>query len=293
MPLPHIVNSAAGYAHTHTIILLHGRDSDAEEFALEFFECEESIPDNVDATNSPVDRRTIQALFPTVRWVFPPAEPLRSERFGVEISQWFDMWAAEDPQARSQTQLPGLQASVGRLCRVVEEEETLLPRSRIVLGGISQGFATALATLFADGRGGFAGLCGFSSWIPLADGTASAISQESPRDQLVAMQRMYGGSNTCRQEELSPLPQLTRIPILLEHCTDDGVIAVDNGIRMRETLLGLGFRDVEWREYDTGGHWINEPRGVDDLVRFLRRVMKTTTIDLSPTTAETPTISRS
>ncbi|KAK3334201.1 Alpha/Beta hydrolase protein [Cercophora scortea] len=282
MPLSHIVDPATGNPHTHTIILLHGRDSEAEEFALEFFECEASTQDNnVDKTNdSVVSDRTIQALFPTVRWVFPQAQHLRSERFDVEMSQWFDMWAVEDPQTRSEMQLPGLKASVERLCRVITEEEQLLPRSRIILGGISQGFATSLAALFADGEGGFAGLCGFSSWFPLADQCTSAIGQESSQDKFATMQRMYSDS-TDGKEEPSPR-QLTRVPILLEHCRDDDVVAIDNGICMRETLLGLGFCDVEWREYDTGGHWINEPRGVDDLVRFLQRVMKTTTTGSSP-----------
>ncbi|KAK0661592.1 hypothetical protein QBC41DRAFT_235826 [Cercophora samala] len=38
-------------------------------------------------------------------------------------------------------------------------------------------------------------------------------------------------------------------------------------------LCSWGFLDVEWHEYDDGGHWINEPQGVDDFVAFLRRTM--------------------
>lgn len=124
-----------------------------------------------------------------------------------------------------------------------------------------------MATFFADGRGGFAGLCGFSSWLPLAvlvpevHGYAGNSSQ-----QLAAMQRLYLG-----RDELSPL-QMTSTPILLEHCRDDEVIDIQSGARLRNFLYQLGM-EVNWNEYLDGGHWFNEPEGVDDFVRFLRKHM--------------------
>jgi hypothetical protein len=30
---------------------------------------------------------------------------------------------------------------------------------------------------------------------------------------------------------------------------------------------------VTWREYADGGHWINEPQGIDDTVKFLQCAM--------------------
>lgn len=130
---PLVVGPAAGHSHTHTIIVLHGRDSEAQEFASEFFECE--------ATGSETDR-TLPALFPTVRWVFPQAKPLRSERFNIEMSQWFDMWSVEDQQERVELQIAGLRSSVDCIAKLIQEEELLIPRRRIFLSGISQGFAT-------------------------------------------------------------------------------------------------------------------------------------------------------
>jgi len=129
----HIISPIEGSPHTHTIILLHGRDSQASEFASEFFECE--------ATGPEADR-TLTALFPTVRWVFPQAKTLRSERFDTEMSQWFDMWSLEDVQDRSELQVPGLQSSVDLIIKIIKAEELFVPRGRIFLGGISQGFAT-------------------------------------------------------------------------------------------------------------------------------------------------------
>lgn len=130
---PFVVGPATGHTHTHTIILLHGRDSEAQEFASEFFECEATGTEQT---------QTLPNLFPTVRWVFPQANSLRSERFRVEMSQWFDMWSVEDQQERTELQVPGLRSSVNMIAELIEQEELLVPRSNIFLGGISQGFAT-------------------------------------------------------------------------------------------------------------------------------------------------------
>ncbi|KAL6870424.1 Phospholipase/carboxylesterase [Trichoderma novae-zelandiae] len=255
---PYIVGPLTGHAHTHTTILLHGRDSNAQEFTSEFFECE--------ATGPEADR-TLPALFPTVRWVFPQATPLHSERFNVEMSQWFDMWSVENAQERMELQVPGLLSSVASIRDLIREEELLVPRKRMFLGGISQGFATAMAAFFADGHGGFAGLCGFCSWLPLADEAALIMAKEG-LEQRQHMQRLYANSDAEQQKKPSPV-QLISTPILLEHCQDDEVVPMGNGERMRDLLGRLGL-NVEWHEYEDGGHWINEPQGVDDFVRFLR-----------------------
>ncbi|UKZ78987.1 hypothetical protein TrVFT333_006738 [Trichoderma virens FT-333] len=259
--LPFVVGPTTG--HTHTVILLHGRDSEAQEFASEFFECE--------ATGTETDR-TLPALFPTVRWIFPQAKALYAKRFDIEMSQWFDMWSVEDQQERIELQIPGLQSSVGLIAELIREEEILVPRNRIFLGGISQGFATALAAFFADGRGGFAGLCGFSSWLPLFNQAASDIElveEEDTGGKLAAMQRLYLGRTTKQQTSLSP-QQLTSTPVLFEHCDDDEVINIQSGFLLRNFMGQLGL-SVRFHSYEDGGHWINEPQGVDDFVVFLRQ----------------------
>lgn len=58
------------------------------------------------------------------------------------MSQWFDMWSLEDVQERSELQVPGLQSSVDLIIKIIKDEELFVPRGRIFLGGISQGFAT-------------------------------------------------------------------------------------------------------------------------------------------------------
>jgi lysophospholipase-2 len=283
--LPHTVGPSGGSPHTHTIIFLHGRDSEAEEFASEFLESEASGPDA---------DRTLTALFPTIRWVFPQATALRSERFDTDMSQWFDMWSLEDLQERSELQVLGLQSSVDRVIETIKEEERLVPRDRTFLGGISQGFATyilvrafqpsssvltfvvprALAALFADGRGGFAGLCGFCSWLPLADEAISIVREHSdPLERLTRLKRLYLGDTKSEQGPPALVQQLLSIPILLQHSRDDDTISFENGERMRHILGQIGFGH-EWYDYDDGGHWVNEPQGIDDLVRFLQTAME-------------------
>ncbi|KAK0753370.1 Alpha/Beta hydrolase protein [Schizothecium vesticola] len=262
----HTVGPSDGSPHTHTIIFLHGRDSEAKEFASEFFESEASGPDA---------DRTLTALFPTTRWVFPQAKALRSERFDRDMSQWFDMWSLEDLQEGSELQVQGLRSSVGRVIKTINEEERLIPRDRIFLGGISQGFATALAVLFADGRGGFAGICGFCSWLPLADEVTTIIREHDPLERLTSLKRLYLGDTKSEQGPPALVHQLLSTPILLQHSRDDDTISVENGERMRHILGQIGF-GREWYDYDDGGHWVNEPQGVDDLVRFLKTAMEKT-----------------
>ncbi|KAL7946922.1 Alpha/Beta hydrolase protein [Trichoderma barbatum] len=263
--LPFVTGPAAGHSHTHTIILLHGRDSEAQEFASEFFECE--------ATGPEIDR-TLPNLFPTVRWVFPQAKFLRSERFSTKMSQWFDMWSVEEQQERIELQIPGLQSSIHLLTELIKKEELLVPRKMIFLGGISQGFATVLAAFFADGAGGFAGLCGFCSWLPLANQIASEmeIFNGDTRQQLVAMQRLYLLDD--KKRVTLSLQQVVSTPILLEHCDDDEIINVQSGWKMRDLLGQLGL-SIEFHEYKDGGHWLNEPQGVDDFVEFIRKHINT------------------
>jgi hypothetical protein len=136
-------------------------------------------------------------------------------------------------------------------------------------------FRSAIAAFFADGNGGFAGLCGFSSWLPLADQASSEIlkggSGQRPGQRLAALQRLYlhGGS---RRQEPSSLLQMISTPILLEHCHDDGVITIQNGTSLRNFLRQLSL-SVDWNRYVDGGHWVNEPLGVNDFVHFLRKYM--------------------
>lgn len=233
---PHTVGPRAGHAHTHTIIFLHGRDSIAKEFADELFESEAS-EEVAGRIAEPGGGRTLPDLFPTIRWVFPTAPIIRSERFDTHMSQWFDMWTAENPQEKSEVQKQDLRTSIALVGDMVDKEEQRIGRGRLFLAGISQGFTTALAAFLDDGKGGLAGLIGWCSWMPCL----SHGAQERPTT-----------------------------PVFLAHAQDDEVVPVANGDLLRSTLEGLGFT-VEWHRYEDGGHWINEPQGMNDMSLFIQR----------------------
>ncbi|KAI0199965.1 lysophospholipase II [Astrocystis sublimbata] len=231
-------------AHTHTVIFLHGRDSNCREFASELFESEASEP-----ANQP---RTLPDLLPGIRWVFPSAPILQSERFGTDMSQWFDMWSVENPAERPELQLPGLQQSVEQILRVIKQEEMLVPSERVFLAGISQGFATAIAVFFAAAAPKrFAGLIGLCSWMPAALHAEDFQSFEDTSD----------GDKSSRST-----------PVFLGHSVDDEVVPIRNGRDLRDALRSR-LLQVEWREYEDGGHWVNEPQGVDDIARLINSRM--------------------
>lgn len=76
-------------------------------------------------------------------------------------------------------------------------------------------------------------------------------------------------------QDLSDLSTLSalEIPILLEHSDDDHIVPIKNGSEFVQTLCTLDLY-VSWKSYETGGHELNEPEGVDDIVAFLREHMK-------------------
>lgn len=258
-PAPHVVGPRDGHPHPHTIIFLHGRGSTNQELADEFFESEASEPADLP--------RTLPDLFPTIRWVFPAAPVLRAARFDTDMSQWFDMWAVENPTERAEIQHDGLRRSVEAILEIVRDEEAHFKEGmpKIFLAGISQGFATAVAAYFSAGaRNGnatttrLAGLIGLSSWMPLG----------SKADLL---QVLGDGTNTTGTDHAgAAAPRATSV--LLCHSADDDVVPVRNGRALRDALEQAS-HEVEWHEYVDGGHWVNEPQGVDDMVSFLRRHM--------------------
>ncbi|RYC55000.1 hypothetical protein CHU98_g11209, partial [Xylaria longipes] len=206
-------------AHTHTVIFLHGRDSNCKEFADELFESEAS---------EPLDQpRTLQDLFPNIRWVFPSAPSLQSKRFGTDMSQWFDMWSVENPAERPELQHAGLHQSIKQILGVIKKEEILVPRERIFLAGISQGT------------------------VQLDAGCTEGYQ---------------------RFEDTANIEILASTPIFLSHSVDDNVVPIKHGRELRNTLQSRRLQ-VEWGEYEDGGHWVNEPQGIDDIARFMNKHM--------------------
>ena len=123
----HVIDAAE--EHSHTIILLHGRECTATDFASELLEGQAS------------DDRTLPEIFPSIKWVFLNSGTRTYSRFGSKESQWFDMWDMRSPQERKDLQIDGLRESIAFILSVIRTEAAFVPPERIIIGGISQGMS--------------------------------------------------------------------------------------------------------------------------------------------------------
>ncbi|KAK0373185.1 phospholipase/Carboxylesterase [Colletotrichum limetticola] len=263
---------APGHEHTHTVILLHGRGSDGKEFADEFFECEVSehlariLDDGPEQPNNPLDdtpapppHRTLQALYPTFKWVFPSAPSIPSKRYKTDMTQWFDMWSTENPNEQEELQEPSLSESIDFINRLIDRESHVVSPDKIFLGGISQGFATAVAAYLTRCKA-LGGLIGYASW---------AYPGLSPYQVPTGPVASDDGKWKIKCGDVNY--QMARTPIFLSHARDDPTVPVKNGRALCKALHNIGLKEVQWHEYEYGGHWITEPDSIDQLVYFIHR----------------------
>ena len=222
--------------HTHTIIFLHGRGSDATTFCSELFESQDS------------SSRFLTDIFPSIRWVFPCAPKTHAKTEKEEMSQWFDMSSVQSPQEELEVQKPGLWESMTMTLGIINEEADIVGLGNVLVAGISQGCAVSIFTLLESGLqvGGFIGLSG---WLPLAE-------------EIVPLMDVPGRTK-----------DVLRTPVLLQHCEDDPVVPFGQGQKLRDELKKLGMA-VEWQSFRQGGHWLNEPDGMGGMVKFIQDFVK-------------------
>jgi predicted esterase len=174
-------------AHTHSVILLHGRGSNATRFGLEFLGSKTS------------SGKSLQELFPFVKFIFPTAKKRRSTVLKrVMIHQWFDNYSLDDPTERQELQYEGLKETTEFIHKLVREEGASLVGGvgNVIIGGLSQGSAMALiVSLSFTGSSGHSeqlaatsgttpggkapgqslgGFIGMSGWLPFAEDIALA-----------------------------------------------------------------------------------------------------------------------
>ncbi|RDW93418.1 putative Phospholipase [Aspergillus mulundensis] len=284
-------------SHTHTLILLHGRGSNATLFGHEF-----------------LASTALASRLPTTKFIFPTAAKRRAILFNrTPIDQWFDNWSLDEPNYRSEIQIEGLQETAGFLRTLIEEEARVLEAAnnlsrgdgygRIVVGGLSQGCAASVFSML----GGFAGdtepgqvdwrclggFVGMSGWLPF-DGEISGLlkmqegadpGDDDPfaRDsdgaeppvhvqtvnhvrEILDLPPLSKGNNS---EDALFVPHLT-VPVFLGHGSADAKVSVKLGERMASILAdGLGM-DVTWKIYEEFGHWYKMPDEINDIVLFLK-----------------------
>ncbi|KAJ6183686.1 hypothetical protein N7519_004987 [Penicillium mononematosum] len=180
--------------HTHTIISLHGRGSNAERFGHEL-----------------LASANLQARLPTVKFVFPTARKRRSTVLKkILIHQWYDNYSLEDPGQRTDLQVEGLYETAEFIRGLVTEEARILGEenySKIILWGLSQGCAAGIFTLL----GGWAdtsearplgAFIGMSGWLPFEQQLREILrydrDQVSARDDRLEIQ---SGDGLCEESE--------------------------------------------------------------------------------------------
>lgn len=168
--------------------------------------------------------------------------------------------------------IPGLQESIEQIVDLITEEAKSVPLERILLGGISQGCATALFTLLSSDLrlGCFIGL---SSWLPF-EKRVEAVSVELLNSvsgisrQIQQILKIPQGKVKGLQTGLSSSHSAGRPFMFLSHSRDDETIPFRMGETLHKRMQLTGLK-VVWREYEDGGHWIHPERGVDDIAAFL------------------------
>jgi predicted esterase len=268
--------------HTHTAILLHGRGSNGPEFAEELFSSLTS------------KNKNLPDCLPSWRWVFPTARDRWAVAFEEDICAWFDAYSLTNIQERQELQVEGLRESVAHILGILEAEIALMSgdASRVYLGGISQGMATALWTVFcASGtrriQRRLGGILGFCGWLPFADDLEGLIrAHQAQSESRIQIQHLVSrffvqtiGLKPNPEEEASgdptasSVPPILATPVLLGHDTDDAFVSVELGqqaLRVLKEVMDLGH--IEWVGYsgaDNEGHWIKEPDAFDRILAFL------------------------
>ena len=246
-PRPHVIKPTS--QHTHTIIFIHGRDSDGEELAEQLFEGKTSTG------------LTLNAAVPSSKWIFPSARERYSTVFQENLTEWFDIYSLTDPDFERERQVDTLKESVEYIHRLIEDESKIIPSQNIILAGMSRGFAVASHVLLSSHcrLGGFIGLCG---WVPFRTELETVIRKELT---LPAFFEQHIGL----ARSAPAIPAVGNIPVFFGHAKGDSVVDFKHGVDACKTFRALGMDNVEFHAYDDHEHWISEPQGFDDLVTWL------------------------
>ncbi|ORY12321.1 Alpha/Beta hydrolase protein [Clohesyomyces aquaticus] len=274
-PQPYILGPQPGNNHTHTVILFHGRSSTAKEFASDLI--------SLQATER---GQGLVSCFPTFRWVFPDAGQQWCTAFKDKRSAWFDTFSLNDLSKRQDLQVAGLRDALGLAKDIIKNEVDCLGghSRRVVIGGFSQGAATALWSLFtgvaASTCGALGGFISLSGWMPFTAEATNAValsgsSTGSPCSRINDLSTVFldilGVEPLVSAEAIHEMVQA--MPVFLGHGSDDELINVSNCHALSLIFHALQ-ADVEVHVYEGAerdGHWIKEPEELGDVVRFIQK----------------------
>jgi predicted esterase len=211
-PTPFVVSPTA--QHTHTLILLHGRGDNGPSFGSGVY------------IATPSSGFRLFSLYPGLKFIFPTTAARFSTTFREVLNEWFDIVSLSFPEEHSNLQREGLKEAVAHINGIIDAEIAAgIPAENIILGGISQGCATALHVLLARGQG-LGGFMGMSGWMPFASNirgicglttgaglrsTADHSESESEEEAVIQGERPPMHIDAVLKMQVSP-PRRTRYP---------------------------------------------------------------------------------
>ncbi|KAF8545226.1 Alpha/Beta hydrolase protein [Trichophaea hybrida] len=153
-PAPFVVSPIG--PHTHTLIFLHGRGDTGPSFGSGLYI----------ATGS--SGFSLPSLYPGLKFIFPTTAKRYSSSFRCSMTEWFDTASLTFPEEQGHMQKEGLRDAVEHIEGLISDEVELgIPEHNIIIGGISQGCATALHVLLSH-KARLGGFVGMSGWLPFA-----------------------------------------------------------------------------------------------------------------------------
>lgn len=271
-PPPLIMEPSA--EHKETWIILHGRGDKADTFAQGF----------MGILNMPLpDDRTLQQHLPHVRFMFPTASHRRARVFNcATITQWFDIYSWNSTE-RMEWQVRGLRETTAWINELVERESEVVGAQNVVVGGLSQGCASALIWNLLWKGEKIRCVFGMSGWLPFrhvldlyqpkAQSTAHAEEADVFERKDNSNEDPYKAAVTalCQELELEPIEADTgkSTPIFLGHGLVDEKVDIQRGRESAQCLLGLGC-DIQWTEYERLTHWFHGQE-LMDVLQFVGR----------------------
>ncbi|CZS92167.1 uncharacterized protein RAG0_02650 [Rhynchosporium agropyri] len=254
-------------AHTHTVIFLHGYNTNASLSASDF------------SMKRASDGRFLCQIFPMIKWVFPESKFRYSTIFRKPVQQWFDIWSSQHPHQQQRLQREGLLESVQETLAVVRAEASIVPLRHIFLGGLDQGCATAIFSLLCS-RVRLGGFFGYTGWLPFqskVEGVKYKVDCQYMDIDADGIPAIIGGNHRLSLEDMcgseySKASMLLQ-RIFLAHSENDVNVPVENGRNVYRAMRSLEF-PVTFKTYVNGHHhWIHEPQVVDDVVKYLNLEM--------------------
>lgn len=144
--------------------------------------------------------------------------------------------------------MPGLKKSIQSIRDLIEDEiDHDIPISNIVLGGMGQGYATAVhvlnSYLIKNPYEPLAGFLGISGWMP----NNPVQGYDNHDFNILSGVRIPGET----------MFQGIKMPIMLMHNKDDEVIDIELGREVDQAMDEFGIM-AKWREYESGGHALTD-----------------------------------